>query len=58
MNVTEQAMQNIRDQYYWIDYQSGFFLCRKDMAHMLILLIAIIIFVIIVIWYTKKEGKE
>jgi len=58
MNVTEQAMQNIRDQYYWIDYQSGLFLCRKDFAYMLILVIAIIIFVIIVIWYTKKEEKE
>jgi len=54
MNVTEQAMQNIRDQYYWF----GQYVVRKDAVHMLIILIAIVIFVCIVIWYTKKEGKE
>ena len=51
MNITEQVMQGIRDQYYhW-----GGFIFDKNTVHMLIILILIMIFVCIVIYTTKEK---
>jgi len=55
MNVTEQIIQRIRDEYYWIDNTTVF---HKDTVHMLILIIAIMIFVCIVVWYSREKDNE
>jgi len=53
MNTTEQVMEGIKSQYYWIDeYQT---LGHKDVIHGLIIFIAVVIIICVLIWYRGKN---
>ena len=60
MNITQQTMQGIKDQYYWIDERTGLTLGSKNVVHGIIIYIAVIIIICILLWYrsVKKDGTE
>jgi len=55
MNATELVIQGIKDKYYFINEETGFFLGEKTIVHILLVWIGIIVFLGILIFFRKKK---